>query len=270
MNKLGLIAGNGNFPVLLARQAQKAGYSVYTASFTKDIDSNLKKISKSATYLKIGQLSACINFFKSNDVKKVVMGGLIKHSSVFDLIPDLRATKLLTSLKDKRAATVLKAIISEFAKEGIEFTGTEKLLKDHLAKCGILTKTKPDKVQQKNIQLGWKAAKTLADLDVGLTSAVCNGVIVALEGMEGTDRCIIRAGELCKTSIKKPELTVVKVARTKQDFRFDLPVIGVNTIKSMLKAGAKTLAIEANKTLLLDKDELIKLANQNKISIVVQ
>jgi DUF1009 family protein len=264
MSKLGLIAGGGSFPVLIAKEAGKMGYEIYTAGLKNAASLELKEISKETVFLRLGQLSACIKFFKSRNVTKAVMAGLMKHSSVFDLVPDLRTAKLLASIKDRRAETIFKTAVNEFAKEGIEFIDTVKFLENHLAKPGVLTKAKPDKNTSKDIGLGWRAAKTLADSDIGLTVIVSQGAIVAVEAMEGTDACIKRAGQICKD---RP-LTVVKVARTKQDLRFDLPVIGKTTIDSMVKAGAKVLAVEAGKTLVLDKRELIESADLNKISVI--
>lgn len=271
MNKLGLIAGGGNFPVLIAKQAKKNGYEIYTAALKGTAEERLKNFSKEIVFLKFGRLTAAINFFKSHKIDKVLLAGLIKHSSIFDIMPDMRAAKILASLKDTKAQTIFNAARAEFKKERIEFADTGEFLKGYLAGEGVLTKKKPDKNQIKNIKLGWKTAKTLADLDAGLTAVTADGAVVALEAMEGTDECILRAGKIygsADQSKKNSGLVVVKVARSKQDMRFDLPVIGTQTITSMLASDARTLAIEADKTLFLDKDQTIKLANEKKIAIV--
>jgi DUF1009 family protein len=272
MNKLGLIAGGGIFPVLIAEEAKKNGYEVYTAALKGAADEKLKNISKEIVFFKLGQITATIKFFKSRDVKNAAIAGIVKHSSIFDVMPDMRAVKILASIKNTKAQTILDAVSLEFEKNGIKFANISQLLKNHLAGVGILTKAKPNANQLKNVKLAWKAAKTIANLDIGLTAVASGGAVIALEAMEGTDECILRAGQIygiaCSKAKKKPGLIVAKVARSNQDMRFDLPVIGTKTVFSMIKAGAKVLALQAGKTLILDKKETIKLANRHKIAIL--
>lgn len=271
MNKiLGIIAGEGKYPVLTAKGAVKEGWTVVVAcakgnAFEKDF----KPYSNNITTLKIGQLSKCIEFFKQNGVTHAIMAGRVKHINIFSVMPDIRAAKVLASLKDKRAESILNAAITEFKKDGIEFLSSFSFLSDCTVKAGVLTKRAPSEEDILNINLGLKIAHTLAAMDVGLTVVLSDKAVLAVEGMEGTDECIKRGGEIYKTakSTKEHPLIVVKVARPKQDERFDLPVIGKGTVKTMIKAGAKVLAIEADKTLVLDTEEVIKLADENQITI---
>jgi DUF1009 family protein len=272
MTKLGLIAGSGNFPLMLAKEAKKNGYAVYTVDLLNTKDPRLKLLSSETKHIKMGRLSTIINYFKSRNIEKVVAAGFVKHASVFDIIPDLRLAKVLTSIKDKKAESIFKAVTTEFAKDAIEFTDPTPLLEKHFAKEGVLTETKPNKQQKSDIKMGWFSAKKIAELDIGLTAVVAQGTVIAVEAMEGTDKCILRAGEIYKLAVsenKKPlGLTVVKVARPNQDMRFDLPVVGENTIKTMIKSGASVLAVEAGKTLFLESEKALELADQNKISVI--
>ena len=272
MNKtLGIIAGEGKYPVLTAKGAAEEGWQVVVACVKGNAaESDFKPYAKVTNTLKIGQLSKCIEFFKQNGVTHVIMAGRVKHINIFSLMPDMRMAKVLATLRDKRAESLLKAAIAEFKKDDIEVLSSFSFLKDCTVKAGILTKRKPTEEENSNIDLGLKVAHTLADLDVGLTVVLSDKAVLAVEAMEGTDECIKRGGEIYKAAKSKEQkpLVIVKVARPKQDDRFDLPVIGKGTIKTMIKAGASTLAVEAGKTIILDLEEVIALSDKNNISIV--
>ena len=268
---LGIIAGEGKYPVLTAKGAVKEGWKVVVACAKGNAEeTDFKPYSSSITTLKLGQLSKCIEFFKQNGVTHAIMAGRVKHINIFSVMPDMRAAKVLAALRDKRAESILNAAINEFKKDGIEFLSSFSFLGDCTVSAGVLTSRVPNEEEKLNIDLGLKVAHTLAELDVGLTVVLSDKAVLAVEVMEGTDECIKRGGEIYKTakSTEKHSLVIVKVARPKQDERFDLPVIGKGTIKTMIKAGAAVLAIEANKTLVLDTEEVIKLANDNNISII--
>ncbi len=268
--KLGIIAGEGKFPINIAREASLKGVGVCvicTKNNAKEED--FKPYAQATITVKLGQLSNAIKFFKENGVTKAVMAGRVEHVNIFSVMPDLRSAKVLASLKDRRAEAILGAIINEFKKEGIEFISSSSFMENCLVKKGILTKRVPTDEEIKSIELGFKISKAMADLDVGLTSVICDGAVLALEAMEGTDKCIKRAGEIYATAPigKDGSIVVVKVARPKQDDRYDLPVIGKGTIRSMIEAKAQVLAIEADKTIILDIDEVTALANKNNICI---
>ena len=271
-NKLGIIAGEGKFPVLIAKEAKEKGVLVYVLGVKGNTDmAAFEGLAEKSVVLKLGQLGHAIDFLKENGVSLAVMAGRVQHTNIFNVMPDLRAAKILAKAKDMRPKTILSAAIDEFKKEGIEFASSALFLEKFLPQKGVLTKRAPTKDEQESIDLGFKISKTLAALDVGLTSVVCDRAAIAVEGMEGTDNCIKRAGEIYRTSAnanKKCAIVVVKVARPQQDNRYDLPVIGKGTIKSMVEAGAKALALEAGKTLVLDLEEVIDLANKNNITIV--
>ena len=267
--KLGLIAGSGQFPLLVADAATRAGAEVIAVGLAGVTDPALAKRVARFESFKLGQISKPIEIFKSEGVTQAVMAGKVQHASVFGgVMPDLRAMKVLARLKDKRTDTILAAVAEEFAKDGIELLPSHVYLKDLLASLGPMTKRKPGPAEQADIDLGVRAAKALAGFDIGQSVVVGENAVVAVEAMEGTDACVLRAGELARAHGSKGGLVVVKVAKPKQDFRFDLPVVGLETLEVLAKAGASTLAVEAGKTLVFDKDEFLKRADAMKIAVV--
>lgn len=269
--KLGIIAGEGKFPINIAKEACQKGVEVYVICAKNNAyEKDFTPYAAAITTLKLGQMSKGINFFKEHGVKKALMAGRVQHISIFSIMPDLRTAKLLAKIKDMRADTILSTVITEFNKEGIEFISSASYIENSVAKKGVLTKRSPTQEEQESIELGHKIAKTMSGLDVGLTCVVCDRAVLALEAMEGTDNCILRAGEIrsCAPVTKGASIVVVKVARPKQDDRYDLPVIGKGTIKSMIKAKAAVLAIEADKTIVLDIEEVCGLADKNNICII--
>lgn len=270
MTKLGLIAGEGKFPILIAREAKNKGVQVFVLCAKNNAkEEDFKPYAAKSLTLKIGQLGKALKFLKENGVKQAVMAGRVEHFNIFNLIPDFRTARVLASLKDMRAKSILEAAIKEFKKEGIEFISSSLFLEKFIPPKSVLTKREPTKDEEKNIELGLNISKTLASLDVGLTSVLCDRAVVALEAMEGTDNCILRAGQIvAQNPSKNKSLVIVKVARPEQDDRYDLPVIGKGTIKAMIEAKAKVLAVEAGKTIILDIEEVCTLADKNYITIV--
>ena len=269
--KLGIIAGEGKFPINIAKEACQKGVEVYVICAKNNAyEKDFAPYAAAITTLKLGQMSKGINFFKEHGVKKALMAGRVQHISIFSIMPDLRTAKLLAKIRDMRADTILSTVITEFNKEGIEFISSASYIENSVAKKGVLTKRSPTQEEQESIELGYKIAKTMSGLDVGLTCVVCDRAVLALEAMEGTDNCILRAGEIRSSApvTKGASIVVVKVARPKQDDRYDLPVIGKGTIKSMIKAKAAVLAIEADKTIVLDIEEVCGLADKNNICII--
>lgn len=269
--KLGIIAGEGKFPINIAKEACQKGVEVYVICAKNNAyEKDFTPYAAAITTLKLGQMSKGINFFKEHGVKKALMAGRVQHISIFSIMPDLRTAKLLAKIRDMRADTILSTVITEFNKEGIEFISSASYIENSVAKKGVLTKRSPTQEEQESIELGYKIAKTMSGLDVGLTCVVCDRAVLALEAMEGTDNCILRAGEIRSSApvTKGASIVVVKVARPKQDDRYDLPVIGKGTIKSMIKAKAAVLAIEADKTIVLDIEEVCGLADKNNICII--
>ncbi len=232
-------------------------------------DQSLNKIVNELHYFKLGQIDKPIQTLKSSGVTQAVMAGKVQHASLFGgVLPDFRAAKLLARLPDKRTDTILRAVADEFAKDGIKLLSSSTYLAHLLAPEGLLTTRKPDSAETADIRLGWKAAKALAGLDIGQTVVVAHGAIVAVEGMEGTDDCILRAGALARRQGEQPRLCVVKVAKPNQDFRFDLPVIGLDTLSILRQAGVTSLALEAATTLLFDKEDFLRQAIAQKLAVL--
>lgn len=267
MEKIGLIAGEGRFPILFAEEARRMGHPVVVLGFKGVTDPELERHAFRVHYIKLGQLNHPIDLLKKEGVRRVIMAGKVQHRSIYDLQPDWRTVKVLARLKDRRTDTLLKAVADEMARDGIELMSSATYLSHLLAPAGVLTKKKPTAAQESDIELGWKAATELSGLDIGQTVVLSEGAVVALEAMEGTDACILRARDLVPRNVP---LTVVKAAKPGQDFRFDLPVLGLDTLEILKKARVQVLAVEAGKTLLLDRERLLKSLDQNGICLIAK
>lgn len=269
--KLGILAGEGKMPVYIAQKALSRGYDVYVLGLKGNARvADYKGIATATGQIRLGQLGAGIEFFKSRGVSEVVMAGRVQHTSIFtNLMPDKRGLAFLASLKSMGTKYLLSRLIEECAKDGVHFVNSALFLEDFFPKKGILSKRQPTPEEQKTIDYGFSIAKQIAALDIGLTCVVSQQAVIAVEGMEGTDKCIARAGELYKKNAEKNSTVVVaKAARPNQDMRYDLPVIGTRTLKSMHKAGISILAFEAEKTLVMDLEEVIALADKLHICLV--
>ena len=262
--KLGLIAGNGSFPFLVVEGAKRAGAQVAVAAIREETDPQIEKVADNVTWVGVGQLGKMLRFFKNEGVEKAIMAGQVKHVQIFSSsIPDLRMVKMLLRLPRKNTDALIGAVAKELASEGIELIDSTYFLQDHLPQPGTLTKRAPDERERGDIEYGLEVAHEIARLDLGQTIVVRDRACVAIEAMEGTDAVIRRAGELVRG-----RLTVVKIAKPDQDMRFDVPVVGLSTIQTMIAAGATCLCLTAGKTLMFECDEMCALANQNKIAMV--
>lgn len=251
---LGLVAGSGRFPLLVAEEAKKRGVSVVALGIPGVTDKALEGFAD-LHWFKLGQIDAPIKTLKDAGVKKVVMAGKVQHVSLFGgVMPDWRAAKVLMGLKDKRTDTILKAVVDEFQKDGLEFISSAAYLEHLLAPDGPVTRKDLDDAQRADARLGWKAAKAVAGFDIGQTVVAQDGAVVAVEGMEGTDACVRRAADLARSQGREPALVVVKVAKPRQDFRFDLPVVGLESIAVFQSCGVKALALEAGASLIFDRE----------------
>jgi UDP-2,3-diacylglucosamine hydrolase len=271
--KLGLIAGNGSFPLLLLDAARAQGAHVVVAAI-KEETSPLIENRGAATvhWMSLGELSKLIDFFKREGVSTAIMAGQVKHKQIFSSIrPDWRLAKVLLSLNTD---SLIGAVAKVLEDEGIHLISSTSYLEPLLARPGVLTRRKPNEAEQKDIEYGRQVARHLAQYDIGQTVVIAQAACVALEAMEGTDATIIRAGELMKSaawdgdSMLSRKLTVVKVAKPNQDMRFDVPVIGLKTIETMAQAGATCLAIDAGKCLFLDGDKIVAAADDAGIAVV--
>jgi len=262
--KLGLIAGNGKFPFLVLEGAKRAGASVAVAAIREETDPEIERVAEHVIWVGIGQLGKMLRFFKSEGVDKAIMAGQVKHVQIFSrAIPDVRMLKMLLRLPRRNTDTLIGAVASELASEGIELINSTYFLKDQLPQPGTLSKRKPDDRERGDIEYGLEIANEIARLDLGQTIVIRERACVAIEAMEGTDAVIRRAGQLVRG-----RLTVVKNAKPDQDMRFDVPVVGLPTVAAMIEAGATCLCLTAGKTLIFDREEMLKLANKNKIAVV--
>ncbi len=262
--KFGLIAGNGKFPFLVVEGARKQGASLAVVAIKEETDKRIEEIAEKVIWVGIGQLGKMISFFKKEGVEKAIMAGQVKHVQIFSgAFPDWRMAKMLYNLPRRNTDSLIGGIAAELAKDGIELIDSTCFIQDNLAKEGVLSKRKPDEIERGNIEYGLKVANEIARLDLGQTIVVRARACVAVEAMEGTDAVIKRAGELAKG-----KLTVIKVAKPNQDMRFDVPVVGVPTIETMIKAGATCLCLTAGKTLIFDQEKMLKLADQHKITVI--
>lgn len=262
--KYGLIAGNGDFPFLVLEGARKSGELLAVAAIKEETDKRIETLAEKFTWVGVGQLGKMISFFREAGVEKVIMAGQVKHIQLFSgAVPDVRMLKMLWNLPRRNTDSLIGGIAAELEKDGIELIDSTYFLVDHLASRGALTKRKPNETELENIEYGLHIAGEIARLDLGQTIVVRAKACVAIEAMEGTDATIARAGHLANG-----KLTVIKVAKPDQDMRFDVPVVGVPTVKTMIAAGATCLSITAGKTLMIGRDEMLDLANENKIAIV--
>lgn len=262
--KFGLIAGNGQFPFLVIEGARRQGAQLSVVAIKEETDRRIEEVAERVMWVGIGQLGKMISFFKKEGVTKAIMAGQVKHVQIFSgSLPDLRMVKMLFGLKQRNTDALIGGVAEEMAKDGIELIDSTFFIKDRLASEGVLTRRRPDRAELGNIEYGLRVANEIARLDLGQTIVVRARACVAVEAMEGTDECIKRAGELARG-----KLTVVKVAKPDQDMRFDVPVVGVPTVRVMLEAGATCLSLTPGKTLMFDKEEMIALADRHKISIV--
>jgi DUF1009 family protein len=282
--KLGLIAGNGRFPFLLLDAARAHEAEVVVAAIKEETDPEMNDRAAadpgiSVHWLSLGELSRLIETFQQEGITKAVMAGQVKHKQIFSSIrPDWRLAKLLLSLRTRNTDMLLGAVAKVLGDEGIELLSSTTYLEPLLAKPGVLTARAPHDQEQLDITYGREVARAIAGYDLGQTVVVASQACIAIEAMEGTDAAIERAGALMQTldneastsatSTLVRSLTVVKVAKPKQDMRFDVPVIGIRTIEVMQQAHATCLALEAHKTLIFDLDKVLARANEAGIAIV--
>ena len=273
--KIGLIAGNGRFPLLVLDAARAQGAEVVVAAIKEETSPDIESHgAASVHWMSLGELTRLIDTFKREGVRRAIMAGQVKHKQIFSSIrPDWRLAKLLFSLRTRNTDALLGAVTKVLADEGIVLEDSTKFLEPLLARPGVLTSRSPSDTEQKDIAYGRELAQHMARFDIGQTVIVAEAACVAVEAMEGTDAAIERAGRIMtalegNASTLKRDLTVVKIAKPNQDMRFDVPVVGTKTIEAMRQAGATCLALDARKCLLLDGVAMISDANAAKISVI--
>ena len=273
--RIGMIAGWGRYPVIVAEALRRQGYRVHCLGVAGQADPELAGLCEDFRCNGIARFGWAMRYFKRHGITDAMMVGKIHKIELFKPwrwlrhLPDLRTIRMfaphfLTRRKDCKDDTLLGAIVDEFASEGIRFGPPTDYAPELLVRPGQLTRRGPSPWQQKDIQFGWQIAKELGRLDVGQAVAVKDQAALALEAVEGTDECIRRAGVLCRAG----GFTVVKVAKPQQDMRFDVPTVGRKTLETMVQSGGKVLAVEAGRTIVLDEPDLIDFANRNKLIIV--
>ena len=275
--RVGLIAGNGRFPMLVLDAARSRGWEVVVAAIKEETFPEIEQRGAAAVHwMSLGELSRLIDTFKKEGIHRAIMAGQVKHKQIFSSIrPDWRLAKLLLSLTTRNTDSLIGAVAKVLSDEGITLMNSTELLEPLLAKPGVLTKRAPSEQEQQDIVYGRRVAGAVTQYDIGQTVVVAGAACVAVEAMEGTDAAIERAGHLMKSfdadaSTLSRSLTVVKVAKPNQDMRFDVPVIGVATITTMKNAGASCLAIDAGRCLLIDGDAVIQAADEVGIAIVAE
>ena len=263
---LGIIAGNGVYPRLLADSARKAGVKkIVAAAFSGETDPSLEQHVELVEWMRVGQLSRLLKFSRAQKIHQAIMAGQIAPKNLFDFRPDWKALLMLARLKQRNAESIFTAIADELANIDVQLLPATSFLEEFLAPVGLIAGPKLSRREEEDVDLGWRTAKEIARLDIGQTVIVKNGTVLAVEGFEGTNEAIKRGGALAHEGA-----VMIKLAKPNQDMRFDVPVIGVETIRVASEAQVRVIALEAGKTLLLERDAIVDLAERAKISIVAR
>jgi len=262
---LGLIAGNGKFPIAFAQKARLKSYKIIAAGIKGDTSFLLRFFVDKYQLFHVGELKNLFNYFKSENVEEVIMAGQVNPNNLFEQNVELdeEFSQLFDAIKDRKADTIFSAVAEKLKQNGMQLVDSTFLLEDYLAPKGTLSKRGPTMEELEDISFGRGIAKAMGGIDVGQTVVVKDKAIVAIEAMEGTDQTINRGSKIAKKGA-----VVVKMSKPKQDLRFDIPVIGPRTIQTMIKSQASCLAIEAEKTIIIDREKVVKLANSADICLV--
>jgi DUF1009 family protein len=265
MTKYGLIAGNGQFPFLILESARCQNADFVVAAIREETLPEIDSCGFPVRWMGLGQLGKLISFFKQAGVRKAIMAGQVKHIQIFSSsLPDVTMIRMLASLKQKNTDTIIGGVARVLEESGITLIDSTVFLKPHMAPEGNLTRRGLNARERADLEYGRPIAQKIAGMDIGQAIVVRDRAVVAVEAMEGTDATVRRAAEL----VQKRDLTVIKVSKPKQDMRFDVPVVGVPTIQTMIECGATALILDAHRTLLLDKDSFLKLADENDLAII--
>ena len=264
-NKYGLIAGNGKFPLLVLQAARSQGIDMVVAAIKEETFPEIEEHAKTVHWMSLGQLGKLIKTFKSEGVNRAIMAGQVKHKQIFSAImPDMKMLKLLASVAVKNTDSLIGAVAEMLESEGIYLVDSTLFLQPLLPEPGVITSRAPSEEEMRDLDYGYKIARELGRLDLGQSVAIADSACVAVEAMEGTDAVIERTALL----VNGKPFRIVKLAKPNQDLRFDVPVIGPATIRLMAASNATALSIEARKTLMIDRAELIRDANAAGISII--
>ena len=268
MSRIGIVAGNGKFPFLALQGARSLGHDVTVVAVKEEAFAELEQAARdaNASYhsVSLGHLGKCIKILKGDGVSQAVMAGQVKHAKIFSgIVPDLTLLSVLTRLRAKNTDALISAVADVMRDHGIELLDSTVFLGPLLAREGVLTRRAPDAAELEDLAFGYRMADAIAGLDIGQAIAVKDKAVVAVEAMEGTDEVIARAGSIAGAGVR-----IIKVAKPKQDMRFDVPVIGIATVRGMQAAGATALSIDAGRTLVMDGEQVFAAADQAGITIV--
>lgn len=265
MEKIGLIAGNRKFPLLFAQAARARNYYIVAVAVKGDTSPKLKALVDKLYWIGLAEFRSAFEIFKKEGISRIIMAGQISPRRLFsrEIAESKDLKELLSSIKDKRADTIFAAIADKLSENGLQLLDSTTFIEEHLPEKGVLTKYQPEALLWEDIKFGMSLAKQVAGMDIGQTVAVKEKAIVAVEALEGTDNLIRRAGRFSRGGF-----TVAKVSKPKQDMRFDIPVVGLNTLKNIVKSRGRCLAFEANKTLFIDRQQAIALADRKGICVV--
>lgn len=263
MKSIGLIAGGGQFPILFAKKATVKGYRVCAAAYIKEASRELEEYVDAIEWLHLGQVGRLLKFFRQNGVTESVMMGSVRKTKIFtDIKPDFKAIAFIATKGNTHDDSILSSFADLLEKEGVVLRPSTFLLPELISPKGCWTRRKPDNAEQKDIKTGWKIAQEIGKLDIGQCVVLANGTVLAVEAVDGTDATIKRGASLTDRSA-----VVVKLSKPQQDLRFDLPSVGVETVRSMVKYGASVLVLEAHKSITFDRDKMVDLADAHGISI---
>ena len=264
---LALIAGMGSLPVAVATEAKKMGYRVVAIALQPPADESLKPVADEFHKIRIGSFGGLLTLLKKLSVTEAVMAGKVPKKLLYEdkknLIPDLKAVKLLFSLRDRADDTIMIAVVNELEKKGIKIHNTTAFTTELMVPEGVLTSRKPSKDDLKDIEFGWTIARKMGELDIGQTVVVKKMAVMSIEAIEGTDEAIKRGGKLAEK-----DAVVVKISKPGQDMRFDVPAVGLDTLRSMKEAGASVLALEASKCIIVDKADFVSEADKAGIAVI--
>ena len=264
-NRYGLIAGNGRFPFLVLEAARSQGIEMVVAAIREETSPDIESMTRTVHWMSLGQLGKLIKTFKAEGVTRAIMAGQVKHKQIFSgILPDLKMMQVLASLATRNTDSLIGAVARVLEDEGIQLVDSTAFLEPLLPQPGILTQRAPTEEEQQDLDYGYRLARELGRLDIGQTIVVADAACIAVEAMEGTDAVIERAANL----VNGRALRVVKLAKPSQDLRFDVPVIGVPTVAVMKRSGVTALAIEARKTLMFDREQLLRAADSAGIAVV--
>lgn len=263
-DQLGLIAGRGAYPWLLAESARKQGVRrLFAVAFRKETDPRIEQYADEVVWLNFGQLAALLEAFTTRGIQQAVMAGQITPTHLFRLRPDRRALALLAGLRERNARTIFSAIANELRSAGVELLPAYMFMESAMPPAGVLSRRAPSEPERRDIELGLTVAKATSTLEIGQTVAIKAGTVLAVEAFEGTDETLLRAGKL-----GGPGVVVVKIARQGHDMRFDIPVIGLQTLKVLAKIRATALAVEAGRTILLEREKITAAADRIRLALV--